>query len=173
METITERLRKIHALAESGVEGERASAQRLLGQLCAKHGVTVESLTGDERAWHRFAYRDDLDRALLIQVVIYVCGTNQVKNANPRNRAKALFFMLTVAESIDVREAFEHYRKAWREHADEAMAAFVHANKLWVKGEGGESADELSPEMRAKIRRIAGMAMMTTAKPWERRLKLN
>ena len=48
LEEIKKRLMKMKALANAGVGGERANAERLLAELAAKHGINLDDLDGKE-----------------------------------------------------------------------------------------------------------------------------
>ena len=42
IDSVKERLRKMKALADFGYGGERAAAERLIGEICAKHGISID-----------------------------------------------------------------------------------------------------------------------------------
>ena len=62
LDEIKKRLMKMKALANAGVGGERANAEKLLEELAARHGINLDELEGDEvekyvvkfpRTWQR------------------------------------------------------------------------------------------------------------------------
>ena len=48
-ESIREKLKKLLALAESGVGGERENARRMFEDLCRKYGVEAEELADEQQ----------------------------------------------------------------------------------------------------------------------------
>lgn len=74
MENKEELLKKIKALAERGVGGEKDSAQVLLDCLMKKYGVTESDLEAErvETAW--FRYHDEFERRILNQIIYMVTG---------------------------------------------------------------------------------------------------
>lgn len=48
IEEIKRRLMKMKALANAGVGGERANAEKLLEELAARHGINLDDLEGDD-----------------------------------------------------------------------------------------------------------------------------
>ena len=62
---LLEKIKRIKALAENGVGGERESAQAMLEKLMRKHEISEEELITDnlEEVW--FRYKDENERKLL------------------------------------------------------------------------------------------------------------
>ena len=53
-ESIKEKLKKLLALAERGVQGEAVNARRLLEKLCKKYGVSIEELLDENQVKYHF-----------------------------------------------------------------------------------------------------------------------
>lgn len=53
-ESIKEKLKKLLALAERGVEGEAVNARRLLEKLCKEYGVSIEELLDENQVKYHF-----------------------------------------------------------------------------------------------------------------------
>lgn len=69
---LLEKIKRIKALAENGVGGERESAQAMLKKLMRKHEISEEELITDnlEEVW--FRYKDENERKLLVQIFYMV-----------------------------------------------------------------------------------------------------
>lgn len=169
METIVEKLKKIEALANSGIDGERENAKRMLDALCAKHGVTVDELVEPTLSWYRFRPKDHVDEMLLCHVVGFVCQTRRIKM---RKAGKARHLELTRAQALDVEEAIRHYRKVWRENLTDYMAAFIHAHRLYAPRDEGAEPPEISAEDIMRAEKLIKMSRGISTSHWERRLKL-
>lgn len=63
-----ELLKKLKALADNGVGGERENAQAMLDKLLAKYDISAEALSDDEVSDHGFTYHSDFERRLLSQL---------------------------------------------------------------------------------------------------------
>lgn len=64
------RIKKLQALAERGVGGEKETAARKLQELLKKNGISsVEELTQDEYIFTLFSYNGVLGRKLLSQCI--------------------------------------------------------------------------------------------------------
>ena len=53
-ESIKEKLKKLLALAERGVQGEAVNARRLFEKLCKKYGVSIEELLDENQVKYHF-----------------------------------------------------------------------------------------------------------------------
>ena len=174
-ELIIEKLRKVAALARSGVGGERENARRMLEEICAKHGLTLEQIESPEVKECRFAYRNDFERKLIYQIAAHVCGRDLVAyNYRRRGRkVKVIGVDLTAMQAADVETCFAHYRKVWAEQLESMMkdffVAFVQKQGLGCKQSGG--GRELTPEERAQLMRAMALMQGMERVPWRRALE--
>lgn len=65
------KIKKVKALAEGGVGGEKEAAQRLLKTLCAKYGVTPEELNEEQKKEYMFRVRNSVLK-LFLQVYTFM-----------------------------------------------------------------------------------------------------
>lgn len=64
------RIKKLQALAEKGVGGEKETAARKLQELLKKNGISsVEELARDEYIFTLFSYNGVLGRKLLVELM--------------------------------------------------------------------------------------------------------
>lgn len=163
-ESILDKLKKIRALATSGIDGERTAAAERLAALCRKHGVNPDDLIAETPKPHVWKFRGD-DITLLTQVVVMICDRTDIAN---NIGAKRQVFWITPAEAIDVNAAVDHFRKEWRKVRKDALKAFIQRNNIF----GGESSDrEPSPEELEEMIKIAKMAAaQERAEPWNKRI---
>lgn len=64
-----ELLKKLKALADNGVGGERENAQAMLDKLLAKYDISAEALSDDEVSDHGFTYHSDFERSFFLNSV--------------------------------------------------------------------------------------------------------
>jgi len=170
-ERLIEKLKKIHALAESGIEGERENAREIFAELCEKHNVNPQTFDDEKKSKVKFMIRDRQDEILLYQVVVHVCGIKTHFLRKDR-KTKARWFELTDAQEKEVNECLRHYRRLWQTHLTDAIQAFIYANKIF-----GISADkdrpELSLEEIQELKRISEIMRGMEPSPWKKRMKLS
>lgn len=74
MSNKAELLKKIKALADRGVDGERESAQTLLARLMEQYGISETELEEERRETAWFPYSQETERRLLNQIIYMVTG---------------------------------------------------------------------------------------------------
>lgn len=75
MERITDKLKKLLALAERGCGGEAENARRLLEEHLRKYGMTLEDICENNISRRTFKYRNKEERTIIIQVFLSVLGS--------------------------------------------------------------------------------------------------
>lgn len=109
------KIKKVKALAEQGMGGEKEAAQQLLERLCARYGITLEELNEDEtRREYRFHVRTSVYK-LFLQVFAHLYGVDdrfrtevtvyKVKNGSD------IYVLLTPTEYIEFNIFYEWHRQ--------------------------------------------------------------
>lgn len=164
---ILERLKKIQALAESGIEGERANANKLLNELLLKHGITLQDLAHGEAQWCRFVCAGRLEIELLTHVVLKVCQTRDVVNAKDKKSSRVRWFKLTAAQCADVTDAFEHYKREFKTCVDDTLVALIHRHNLFAQDKSDEKATPTAEAME-RAKRIWSLMAGMTSRDWKK-----
>ena len=79
MERITDKLKKLLALAERGCGGEAENARRLLEEHLRKYGMTLEDICENNISRRTFKYRNKEERTIIIQVFLSVLGSWKIQ----------------------------------------------------------------------------------------------
>lgn len=126
---------KLLALACRGVGGEADNARQLLEAHCARHGISIDTLTANDRSTRalnivvkspKWKPKRDMQLAqLAVQCLRYIKGTDDIQLGgvlnfpwpSTRKRKKPLVVFcieaeLTLAEWEDWRSCFDHYAPA-------------------------------------------------------------
>ena len=159
MDTIRDKLIKIMALAESGIEGEKETAKRMLRELCRKHHVHPETLLSPKKQLHRFRHRGGMDRILLILCAKFIAG-----NCAAVINQKLFLLELTKAQAIDISDMLRHYRKAWRTDIKDFWVAFINRHHL-VPPSNDSQKEEMDPE---RLMRLMVMMSGIQSETWIR-----
>lgn len=124
LETIKAKLKKIAALAERGVGGEKDNARRLLDALLAKHGLSVEEVTGvDQDAKPCWFKVSKAEMSMLIQC--YARATNRKTITYWRgagSRKGEIRIDLTKLEAMELRAMWDHFGPLFRRERRKLMA---------------------------------------------------
>lgn len=74
-EQAAEKLKKIKALAERGVGGEKETAMRMYRELMEKYQIEEAEVLEDYVSLHWFGYKTELEEDLLTQIFYKVTGS--------------------------------------------------------------------------------------------------
>lgn len=156
---VQNKVRKLQALAERGVGGEKVNAQRMLEKLLARHGLTLEDLADERRETRWFPAPTKFDVRLAAQILAKVCNTDDPGVYSSKSRPKQVGVDVTPAEAIEFELHYDTLRKALTEHFRDAFSAFIQANRLF----SNLPCDESSSALNERDLRIMSMAAATPA----------
>lgn len=130
MDKIQEKLKKIKALAEQGIGGEKEGAIELYQKLLAKYELTdddIEEITVS-RAW--FRYDNELDKKLLTQLFYKVTGCPTYYEKTDK-RKRLIGVDCTEIERDMIVFYYQFYNEHIQEELKKFLAAFFHTNGLF------------------------------------------
>jgi hypothetical protein len=147
-------LRKLKALAEGGVGGEKVNAEAMLQKLLKKYNIDPDSLNDEALNFVEFKYKKGLYQSdLLLQIIASVIPTLKRKNGKYASYIKV---DVTRSEEIEIRAKYDFYSKKLKEDFDLFFTAFFHRNNLYYHGES-DSKDDSKPMDHEKIQKIVKM----------------
>lgn len=160
---VQDRLRKLQALAERGVGGEKANAQRMLERLLTRHGLTVDDLADERRAMRWFPAVTTFEKRLAFQILAKVCNTDRPAAYTSKSHRKQVGIEVTPSEAIEFELHYDALRKAMQEHFLDAFSAFVQANRLF----SGLPSDDHEPpsERDYRVMHMAAAVQPTAVNP--------
>lgn len=158
-----ERLLKIQALAERGSPGERENAKRMLDELCAEHGISVESLLSPEIKWHDFKVLP-IHNDLFIQCACHVLKKNSIQMSKVRRGEQRI--EMTAADAIDLQDCFTHYRNIWEDELKVFEQAFYGKHRIFSGVTSGDADDD--PMDPVKLARLLAMMQGIGGTKWQK-----
>lgn len=155
--------RKLKALAEQGVGGEKVNAEEALARLMQKHNISIEDLDGIERQEERIRYPSagGLGHKLTRQVISSVIGFGFKSWSDKRNRV--IYVKLSRAEYLEVIAKLDFFLPYYEKELERFYSAFIQVNHLYAKPDGSEDDRPLSDIDLEELERL--MAMMSGMKP--------
>lgn len=162
MSNKAELLKKIKALAERGVDGERESAQTLLARLMEQYGISETEIEEERREIAWFPYSQETERRLLNQIIYMVTGAGGfgcVGEYSGRKRKK-MGTECTAAERLEIEANYAFFKEAMKKELEIFYSAFVNKNNLFPPADKVKprSIEELSPEEKAYYAKVGLMA---------------
>lgn len=107
-------LKKLAALAESGVGGEKETAKKKLEELMARYGLTEADLSDDVISDHEFVFKDLYQKRLLRQVFYHVNYDREVLRFTAgKGKRTRLVFRCTEAEALQAKIEYEFFCALW------------------------------------------------------------
>lgn len=127
------RIKKLQALAERGVGGEKETAARKLQELLKKNGISsVEELAQDEYIFTLFSYNGVLGRKLLSQCIYKVMGydSDRTQYKPPHTRQKIGVYC-TKAQKLEIELEYEFYERLFEEQQELFLSAFIQKQRIF------------------------------------------
>ena len=144
--------KKLKALADRGVGGEKDNAWQMLKDLMAKHGLTMEDIEGPKREQRLFTFETDQAR-IFGQVITHIMG-RECQVFGHKRKKNALFTECTNAEFLALQATFEFYWRVYKEELHVFTTAFIHQNNLLPFDAESANMEEENPEEMEKLRRM-------------------
>lgn len=155
-----ELLKKLQALAERGVGGEKETAQKKLEQLMKKYKIEEEDLSEDKEEDYDFRYHNEFELKILRQLFYKIVPDYKRHTYTYRygKGSKSTYgIRCTKAQALQIRIEYEFYCALWKEEVDFFMSAFIQKHRLFAMPTSDEHIDK-TPMSKKEILRM--MAMM-------------
>lgn len=140
-----ELLKKLKALSEQGVGGEKVNARRKLAELMRKYNITEDDLDDDTLVECEFKYKTDVEKTLLIQTIYKV--TNEFNmygftNCRTGRTIKRLIGCeCTKSQKIEIEFLFDFYKRVYEKDVKLFLESFIQKHCIFGKLKDGEKAD--------------------------------
>ena len=152
----TDRLKKIQALALSGIDGEKEQAQAILSKLMKKYKVTFDELDEETLNEYIFEYHGREQEMLLKQTIYKVTDSKSSSwdlayTHSGRKCRTQLGCCCTSAQKIEIELLFDFYKRLWDKERKALLSAFIQKHRIFGRLKPDEKPMELSPEESEKM----------------------
>lgn len=131
-EQAAEKLKKIKALAERGVGGEKETAMRMYRELMEKYQIEEAEVLEDYVSLHWFGYKTELEEDLLTQIFYKVTGSSLYhRYTGSYKRRKKRGCDCTELEAVEIKLLFDFYKEELKRELEAFMLAFRYGNNLF------------------------------------------
>lgn len=131
-EQAAEKLKKIKALAERGVGGEKETAMRMYRELMEKYQIEEAEVLEDYVSLHWFGYKTELEEDLLTQIFYKVTGSSLYHHyTGSYKRRKKRGCDCTELEAVEIKLLFDFYKEELKRELEAFMLAFRYGNNLF------------------------------------------
>lgn len=159
-ESKIELMKKLRALAERGIGGEKEGAQRKLEQLMKKYNIEEADLDDEKKEDFEFKYHNEFERRLLNQIMYKVIGSDFLNNQWHYRRGRGSKTIsgisCTKAEGIQIGIEYEFYTSLWKEEEDFFFSCFIQKHDIFQKDKekmikGKNDGQKMTPEEIARM----------------------
>ena len=172
-EKITEKLKKIKALAERGVGGERETAMKIYEDLKARYELEDEEIMQDEVTIHWFGYSNELEEELLKWIFYKVTGDKDCYAYHGKyKRRKKRGCECAEIEAAEIILLFSFYREKLKSELEAFMIGFRIGNGLFPdktarchREDSGHSPERTDEENRLLKKAALYSTMLDGEKP--------
>ncbi len=137
---IRELLLKLKALAESGIDGEKKSAENMLSRFLKKHNLSLDDLHDTERMERVFKIKEKTDAPKIFAQCVWDVVPDSEITEHEKNLQ--MYCKLNNSEYLEVSEKFNHYYNAWLNEKKQFMTAFILKNSIGIKESSGSSMSD-------------------------------
>jgi hypothetical protein len=173
MEKYIELAKKLAALAEKGIGGERVNAQVMLEKIMQKHGLSIEDIEGEAQKEYFFT---DVDQRLWHQIVgrvnpeIHCYGKIPAKYVKRVKLPGNYFIRCTASEYVQIEGMYAIYKRLYDEELNIFYHAFCTANDLLVRPKTPIGIDDLEAKELEKLLRVRKMSREIKTEQYRRAL---
>lgn len=153
-------LKKLQALAERGVSGEKEGAQKKLKQLMKKYGIEEADISEDKEEDYDFRYHDNFERKLLLQLFFKIVPdykSHVYVYKSGKGSRSTYIIRCTKAQALQLQVEYDFYCELWKEEVNFFMKAFIQKHKIFAITDKEENMD-INPlsieEIMSKMRQV-------------------
>lgn len=170
--------KKLKALADKGIGGEKTNAQKMLSALLKKHKLTLKDIEEEKKSLHYFKITSDKAQ-LLHQIIGFVNHDLRFWGEIPAATIKKLkmkgnfFTECTVAEFIQIEAMFEFYSRLYESELNVFFHAFVAANSLYpsIPNDQKKNFSDLTKEEQEAYIRAQELAEKIKTETFRKQIK--
>ena len=184
MSKYIELAKKLKALAERGIDGEKQTAEKMLSALLKKHKITIEEIEDEKLEKYYFKLETgehDLWHQIIKQVNYYIKCYGEFPKKLIKELELGGNYMIecTATNYIEIEAKYSFYKRLYNDELDIFYSAFLKANDLLVdnpnkKDNGSEmSIADVNMEDYKKWKRIKDIADKITVGQFRKQLPVD
>lgn len=168
--------KKLKALADKGVGGEKLNAEKMLSQLLKKHNLTIEDIEGEKIDHHYFNLKKEEER-LWSQVVksvnneISCYGPFPVKDIKRVGLEGNYLIDCTVSEYVEIEAKNVIYQRLYKDELNIFYHAFCTANNILVQPKKSIDISDLEVDEIKTLLRVRQMSRNINSEIYRKQLQ--
>jgi hypothetical protein len=122
-------IRKVRELADRGVDGEQAAAQKMLERLMDKYGISFSDIEDEDKIESRSMRVHNASRWIFFGIIAKV--TQPEGGIRYGAKGNVITIRLTLSDYIIVQSMYDHLYKLYIDEKKALRKAFQMKHKLW------------------------------------------
>lgn len=154
-----ELMKKLQALAERGVGGEKEGAQRKLEELMKKYNIEEEDLSDEKQEDFEFKYRTPFEEKLLRQLFYKIVPDYRSKTYRynwGRGSKSTYGIHCTKAEGLQIQIEYDFYKELWKEEEAFFFDCFIQKHRIFSMKPTERSSEQMSLEELIRMMQMMG-----------------
>lgn len=167
--------KKIKALADKGIGGEKINAEKMLDSLLKKHHITIEEIEGEKIDHHFFNLKEE-EAKLWYQIVKSVNNKLKCYGPFPKKDIKSVgldgnyLVECTVSEYIEIDAKNTIYQRLYKDEIDIFYHAFCTANNILIRPDKKIDASDLNYDELKTLLRVREMSRNIKSQNYHKQL---
>lgn len=160
-------IRKLRALAQRGIGGEKYNAQVKLRELMVKYGITEEQLESDKVEFVLInTDGTDMQWRLCAQIIYSVLGPD----AKVSKYGGGFYVFSNRAAACEIQAKFDFYWSAFMVDCDLLLHAFINRNNIFSPDVNPVNVNDMDPENKKKAEKVLELSKQLNQKDFYRTL---
>lgn len=178
-ESIKEKLKKLSALAERGVNGEAENAKRAIERICAQYDIKLEDILDSNTVkTYRFKIgRGKLDITLFVQCYAKITGEKSLKYH--QHTRDTITTELTPLQAAELNCLFqwhkENFKKEMEQIQKDLMEAYISKHRIYrdksEDDDDDEEQEELTPEEMQRLWKLMQLRETFSDRTYQKQLE--
>ena len=163
-DSIIAQIKKVKALCDNGIDGEKENARVLLNKLLKKYKISLEELITEETKDYKFKFTTQYEKKILFQCLAkYAPNVNTyIKHHTKKGISKNILILkLTKLQFLDIEASTKFYVKLFAKEMELFYTAFIAKHDIYREKTDDDTENEssLTPEeISAIISMMNGMS---------------
>ncbi len=129
------KIKKVQALAENGIGGEKTNAKKILKKLLKKYDLIENDILSEDKEMFTKKLKQGHKTKLFILILSKFLSGDSFDEMwfSNNSYSKIYHFDATIAEHIDIEESYNFYIKLFEEEKDRLLHAFFIRHNIFGK----------------------------------------
>lgn len=150
MDKKIEILKKLKALADRGIGGEKENAELLLKKYMKKYNISEKELNKDEEKKVYITLKNEIELKLASQILYAFFNNSPLYKHKEKGKRAKYYTILTTSQEIEFRYMYSIYLESFKKQELIFYRAFISKNNIFPK-DVNTDMNEVSDEEREEM----------------------